>query len=273
MTMPKLAILTASHNRLDSLQRLHRALAAQNVPLDWLHIVVDDASDPPIVEADIGAQPGRLVFRRQATNRGPLVTRNMALELALAQAADLVAFVDDDDTVTPDFFCYIIDMWTNHREVGWYVSRCRFAGSVVPGTRAWPATDGLYDWYDDMQLRRLFGADVMHVVAARRLAGVRFSTWGRYQREWTFLARLAKGGGFHASNRITKISTYSPDGLTLRRRGPAPDLVTCVNYVSKPAVIVLHRPFSLAAWRWLARQLLRFPLRLVLLAVRRGGHA
>ncbi|TDR38603.1 glycosyltransferase involved in cell wall biosynthesis [Tahibacter aquaticus] len=273
MTAPKLGVLTASHNRRDSLQRLHRALAQQDSVLDWLHVVVDDASDPPIAEADIGAQPGRLAFRRNPRNLGPLITRNTALEIALSHAVDLVAFVDDDDTVTADFFCYVRDMWINHRNVGWFVSRCRFTGSTVPGSADWPAADGVYDWYDDMQIRRRFGADVMHVISAQRLAGVRFSTWGRYQREWTFLARLARSGGFYASNRITKESSYSPDGLTLRRRGPAPDLVTCVSYVTKPAIIALHRPFSYTAWRSLARQLIRFPLRLALLALRRLGLA
>ena len=272
MTAPRLAILTASHNRRDSLRRLHRALAQQDCALDWLHVVVDDASEPPIAEADIDAQPGRLAFRRNPRNLGPLLTRNTALEIALAHAADLVAFVDDDDTVTPDFFCYVTNMWTNHHDVGWFVSRSRFT-SEVPGSDVWPAADGVYDWFDDMQLHRRFGADVMHVIAARRLAGVRFSTWGRYQREWTFLARLARGGGFYASNRITKESSYAPDGLTLRKRGPAPDLATCVGYLAKPAVITLHRPFSLTAWRMLGRQLLRFPLRLALLALRRLGLA
>ncbi|MCQ4165475.1 glycosyltransferase family 2 protein [Tahibacter harae] len=272
MKTPRLAILTASYNRRDSLRRLHRALARQACALDWLHVVVDDASDPPITEADVGAQPGRLVFHRNTRNRGPLVTRNTGLDIALAENVELIAFVDDDDTVTPDFFCYVTDMWTNHHDVGWYVSRCRFTGET-PGSAVWPEADGVYDWFDDMQLRRRFGADVMHVVAARRLQGVRFSTWGRHQREWTLLARLARGGGFYATDRITKIATYSPDGLTLRKRGPAPDLATCAGYVAKPAVIALRRPRSLTAWRALARQLVRFPLRLGLLALRRLGLA
>ncbi len=271
MTAPRLGVLTASHNRRDSLQRLHRALEQQDTALDWIHVIVDDASDPPITEADIGAHPGRLAFRRNPRNLGPLITRNIALDIVLSEAVDLVAFVDDDDTVTADFFCYVTDMWKKHENVGWFVSRCRFTGGNLPGSEHWPAADGVYDWYDDMQIRRLFGADVMHVVAARRLVGVRFSTWGRYQREWTFLARLARSGGFYASNRITKVSSYSADGLTLRKRGPAPDLVTCVSYVTKPAIITLRRPFSFAAWRLLARQLIRFPLRLALLALRRLG--
>jgi len=266
---PKLAILTASYNRRESLQRLHRSLVEQDSPLDWLHVVVDDASDPPILESDVGAASGRLVFHRNASNRGPLITRNTGLDLALAHGADLVAFVDDDDTVVPGFFCYVTDMWTNHRDVGWFVSRCRFTGAEVPGTQEWPSKNGIYDWYDDMQLHRRFGADVMHVVCAWRLQGVRFSTWGRYQREWTFLARLARGGGFYADHRITKESTYSPDGITLRKRGPAPDFVTCVSYVTKPAVILSQRPFSARAWSSLLRQLLRFPARLILLGVRR----
>jgi glycosyltransferase involved in cell wall biosynthesis len=211
-----------------------------------------------------------LLFHRHARNRGPLAARNTAIELALSHGADLVAFIDDDDTAAEGFFCYVAQMWRNHREVGWYVSRCRFIGPH-PGTAAWPGRDGLYDWFDDMQLERRFGADVMHVVASSRLRGVRFARWGRYQREWTFLARLARGGGFYASDRVTKESAYAPDGISLSRRGPAPDLATCLNYVSKPAVIAWHRPRSAKAWKALLRQLLRFPLRLALLAAARLG--
>ncbi|MEO8671120.1 MAG: glycosyltransferase family 2 protein [Tahibacter sp.] len=268
-SLPKLAILTASYNRLVCLSRLHRSLHEQNTSLDWIHVVVDDASEPVIEACQLDTTLGRLNFSRNERNVGPLVTRNRAIEKALALSVDLVAFVDDDDYVLPDFFEYVVDMWNEQRSVGWYVSRCRFAGPCNPGTEAWPDADAVYDWFDDMQLQRRFGADVMHVVSATRLAHVRFSTWGRYQREWTFLARLANEGGFFAMNRVTKVSTYSIDGITLSRRGIAPDFVTCWSYVSKPAVIVYHRPGSPLAWVALLRQLIRFPFRIAVLGLNR----
>jgi glycosyltransferase involved in cell wall biosynthesis len=263
---PRIAVVTASYNRLDGLRRLHASLLRQSQCSNWIHVIVDDSSFPELDPHGICDDLRRVHFERNVVNSGPLVTRNRAIDCALAYRADVIAFVDDDDFVTDDFFEYISAMWDAHRDVGWYVSRCKFMGKDFPNYHVWPESDGIYDWFDDMQLDRKFGADVCHVVAARRIQGVRFSSCGRYQREWTLLAKLARQGGFYASNRVTKVSTYSPDGLTLSSRGPAPDLVSCWNFVSKPAILVLNRPQSVRAWKMLLRQAGAFPVRLCSLA-------
>jgi glycosyltransferase involved in cell wall biosynthesis len=245
---------------------LHASLLRQSQSSNWIHVIVDDCSFPELDPRGICEGLERVHFERNVVNSGPLVTRNRAIDSALAYGAEVIAFVDDDDFVVDEFFEYISAMWDAHREVGWYVSRCRFMGKDFPNYHVWPESDGIYDWFDDMQLDRKFGADVCHVVAARRIKCVRFSPHGRNQREWTLLAKLARQGGFYASNRVTKVSTYSPDGLTLSHRGLAPDLVSCWNFVSKPAILVLNRPRSVRAWRMLLRQAGAFPVRLCILA-------
>lgn len=265
---PLLAIVTPTYNRIPGLRKLHESLREQTAPLAWVHVVVDDASDQVVEPTLVTDDASRLHIERSTLNGGPLLARNNAIEVALGYGADLVAFVDDDDFVVEDFFEYVLHVWNKERSVGWYVSRCRFLGEDSPGYHVWPSADGVYDWFDDMQLDRRFGADVCHVVSAARIQRVRFARRGRFQREWTFLARLARQGGFYASNRITKVSSYSPDGLTLSRRGLAPDFISCWNFVSKPAVLVLNRPNSARAWRMLIRQLAALPVRLCLLAVR-----
>jgi glycosyltransferase involved in cell wall biosynthesis len=263
---PRIAVVTASYNRLDGLRRLHASLLRQAQRSNWIHVIVDDNSFPELDPRGICDDLQRVHFERNVVNSGPLVTRNCAIDRALDYGADVIAFVDDDDFVVDEFFEYISTMWNAHRGVGWYVSRCRFMGQDSPNYHVWPESDGIYDWFDDMQLERKFGADVCHVVAASRIKDVRFSSRGRNQREWTLLAKLARQGGFYASNRVTKISTYSPDGLTLNSRGLAPDLVSCWNFVSKPAILVLNRPRSVRAWKMLFRQAAAFPVRLCILA-------
>jgi glycosyltransferase involved in cell wall biosynthesis len=266
---PRLAVLTPSYNRPNGLLRVHESLSRQKVDLEWLHIVVDDASSPLIDPAAIFPDRSRLEFHRNCGNFGPLVTRNIAIECGLRWGADLFAFVDDDDEVADGFFEYISDVWREQRHVGWYVSRCLFGDGQTSNGNPWPETDGIYDWFDDVQLSRRFCSDVMHVVSAERIRNVRFSKFGRYQREWTFLAGLARGGGFYASNRITKIVVYGDDGMTRNTRGPAPDLPTIWNYVAKPLMLVRNRPGSATAWLLLLRQSSLVLPRLILLSAKR----
>ncbi|MDO9472277.1 MAG: glycosyltransferase family A protein [Caulobacter sp.] len=265
---PRLAVITPSYNREAGVRRLYRSLVDQTEELDWIHVVVDDCSPTQPDYSDLTDADPRFIFLRNARNQGPLISRNRAIDVAVANGADLIAFIDDDDYAADTFFDYVKDIWTKHREVGWYISRCAFVGETAPEDRGFPP-DGLYDWFDDMQLRRRFANDVTHVVSTRRLGSIRMAKTGRNQREWTMLAKLARSGGFYASDRVTKIVEYHDAGLTLRPRGIAPDFISCWNYVSKPLTYVINRPTSAVAWTVFAGQLARFPVRLLALAWRR----
>src|SRR5689334_2967553 len=72
---------------------------AQTVP-DLEVIVVDDASDPPIVEALTGVRDERLRVIRHERNRKAPAARNTALRAA---RAPLVSQLDADDTWEPDY--------------------------------------------------------------------------------------------------------------------------------------------------------------------------
>ena len=235
---PRIAVVTATCNRLEGLQRLHRSLSRQTVEVDWLHVLIDDASERRFEASDVGSDPTVLEIHRNAENVGPLISRNTGIDVAQSHGVDLIAFVDDDDYVTEDFFEYLVEEWRSRRNIGWFVSRCRYEGQNIPSCVDWPAEDGLFDWFRDVQVNRVLAGDAMHVVSSERLGTKRFSRLGRFQREWTLLARLAEEGPFYATDRVTKIVAYSSGGLTLQDRGRAPDLISCWNHVSKTAVVL-----------------------------------
>jgi glycosyltransferase involved in cell wall biosynthesis len=267
VTLLKLAVVTPTFNRPEGVLRLLRSLRAEPQIVDWRLIVVDDAST--VTLSDEVRRDAAVIVHRNATNEGPLVSRNRALDIAVKVGADVVAFVDDDDYLAPAFFEYVIRMWTSHRSVGWFVSRCEFVGSVPHHEVVWPLSDGLFDYFDDMQLQRRFVSDVMHVMTVDRIGRIRFSSRGRVRREWTFLSKIARRGPFYASNEVTKVVEYRDDGLTATPQGRAPDLLTCCDYVMKAATIVRARPASFLAWRRLARQIFLLPVRLLFLVASR----
>jgi glycosyltransferase involved in cell wall biosynthesis len=263
MSRPTLAVVTPTFDRPEGVARLLRSLREQSQIIEWTLVLVDDCSSrmlPDEVIRDV-----HVIVHRNARNSGPLVSRNRALDIAAARGVDLVSFVDDDDYVAPRFFEYLVRMWTDHRQVGWFVSRCEFVGAVPHPMIQWPSEEGLFDYFEDMQLDRKFVSDVMHVMTLERIGQTRFATRGRVRREWTFLSRVARGGPFYASNDVTKIAEYRDGGLTATTQGRAPDLVTCFDFVLKAAAIAFARPRSVLAWRRLARQVFLLPARLILL--------
>jgi glycosyltransferase involved in cell wall biosynthesis len=265
-TLPRLAVVTPTFNRHALVERLHKSLLSQAATLDWVHIVVDDGSESDLALSRF-RNSDQVRFVRNNLNRGPLVCRNIAVDIAVREKADLIAFIDDDDYVTDAFFSYVLRIWKEQPEVGWYITRCAYVGQYAPKQQRWPVHDGLYGYARDMQLNPKFTSDVTHVVSIARLGSRRFSRFGVYQREWTLLSKLARDGDFYASHDCFTVREYLETGLTNTKRGRAPDLISVVNYVQKPFTIVTLAPRSIVAWRRFVRQLLAFPIRLLILAV------
>lgn len=258
---PYLGVITATHNRLTSLRRLHASLSRQRISLDWVHVVVDDHSSPAIFPEAICANDAHLVFIANDQNSGPLISRNRALDIAMELNVDMIAFIDDDDDVTEDFFEYIVKCWKDYPDTGWYVTRCIFVGEHAPSYAPWPALEGLYDYARDLQLYPKFYSDMAHVFKAGRIGELRFSTRGRFEREWTLLAQIAKSGGLYASTERYKFVEYLPGGITLAEREPANDPIVIVTYLQKSLLLLRLAPTAPRAWARVIRQLVVLPVR------------
>ena len=272
-TGTRLAIVTATLNRHDLLRRLHESLRNQTVAMDWIHVVIDDCSDTQPQLPTAWPDNTHLLYQRNEQRRGPLISRNIALDLALNANALLIAFVDDDDYVTRDFFSSINAVWRDHPEVGWYINRCQYVGQNTPANQMWPERDGLFDYARDLQLYPKFTSDVLHIVSAARLGDRRFSRYGMYQREWTLLSKLARDGAFYASSKCIVVREYLDQGLTQTSRTRAPDFIGAVNYVQKAAVLLSLAPLSGRAWLRFLRQSAAVPVRLARLLMASASKA
>ena len=86
----------------NQLKRLYQTLLAQEVKPDLL-IFVDDCSP---YEYDESYFEG-VVFRKQKRNCGPATARNVGLEYALSQDAEIIAFTDSDCVLSPGWMSAI----------------------------------------------------------------------------------------------------------------------------------------------------------------------
>lgn len=101
MTAPAITVVVPTHDRASSLVKLVSALEAQDTPLEFEVVVVDDASvDGTWDELKRLATASRLDLRpiRLERNSGAAHARNVGWRAALAP---LIAFTDDDCVPTP----------------------------------------------------------------------------------------------------------------------------------------------------------------------------
>jgi glycosyltransferase involved in cell wall biosynthesis len=91
-----ITVVLTTHDRAELADRALASIRAQSRPVDRV-IVVDDASREPY-----RPQGDDVTVIRCPVNVGVCVARNRALSLA---DTDLVAFLDDDDWLGPDFVC------------------------------------------------------------------------------------------------------------------------------------------------------------------------
>ncbi len=126
----RIMAVVLTHNAPESLDRCLRAIAGQTTPPQGL-LVVDNASDPPVVRAQLPDSIPEVVLLRSDTNGGPAGGYNIALakflELDFAHAWVL------DDDIVPDADC-LERLWVA-------------AGTDLPGAYVFPVshqTDGSF---------------------------------------------------------------------------------------------------------------------------------
>jgi GT2 family glycosyltransferase len=99
---PRVAVVVATHGRVDRLKRLLGALAAQDLPRDEFEVVVVDDASPDgtgalLAEAEAtGTLPLRVLT--QPVCRGPAAARNLGWR---SSGARVIAFTDDDCVPDP----------------------------------------------------------------------------------------------------------------------------------------------------------------------------
>jgi succinoglycan biosynthesis protein ExoM len=110
-----IAICICTCDRAHSLQQLLHALAGMELgsldPSELFFVVVDNRPDGRARAVCDQAQahlPGPLRFAEEP-ERGISFARNRAISTALANGADFIAFIDDDDLPRPDWLVHLVD--------------------------------------------------------------------------------------------------------------------------------------------------------------------
>lgn len=111
---PRVSVLVATHNRPSLLREALQSIAAQTFS-DWEIILVDDGSTPAV---SLDALPIEVQKRTQLIrHESPLrsaAARNTAVRAA---GGEVLAFLDDDDLLAPDFIARALGVLDRHSEV------------------------------------------------------------------------------------------------------------------------------------------------------------
>jgi glycosyltransferase involved in cell wall biosynthesis len=257
----KIGIVTPTFNRPEQLRKLHHSIAGSSSKSDWCHYVVDDGSELDYTEVAsyCSGVSSRLKMKRIA-NSGPLVARNHAIDMALQDGATHLCFIDDDDELLPGSLTCLPEKIDEFPDVVWFMFGSKKESNEVTD---WPATPVFVSWFDDVVLGRKFGSDNLLLISADLVGNTRFSSWGKNQREWTFMLDLAKKQDqlLVCPEKLRKVR-YSPDGLTEQARQKRLSLEQIGNNVHRAYRYWLMRPGSHQLFFNLVGQLLATPLRL-----------
>lgn len=262
----KLAVVTPTYNRPDTLRTLILSFARQDLAEGDSLCIVDDGSD---LSYDIDDMVPDLckdrVFYRRIENSGPLVARNHGMETATTQGATHLLFVDDDDEIAPDAFRKIRERLIAYPDLG--VAYFRSNISPTPG-KGWPPAPTKLSWISDVAEKRRLASDPLCVVASRLVGDCRFSRHGRNQREWTFFACLAKKRDdvmtFPEEGQLVH---YQEDGLSAKAVRKS-TLAGTLNQLHRTAAYLWLKPGSGLLWLRFCRQLAISPVRLSLIGGR-----
>ena len=116
--MPRLSLIVATYNRAEQLLTTLRSVAAQTAPTaEWECVVVDNNSTDDTAarfEEFLSAHPGLPLRRVSETRQGLSWARNRGIA---ETTGDIVAIIDDDERIVPEFIAAYIAFFDAHPSV------------------------------------------------------------------------------------------------------------------------------------------------------------
>jgi glycosyltransferase involved in cell wall biosynthesis len=228
--VPRIAVITPTHNRRDALLRAIDSVRAQSFA-DWEHVVIDDGSTDGTLDALAGIADPRLKVLLLPAWRGANAARNAGIE---ASRAPLVTFLDSDDVFLPERLertvalfdedpRLVLSISSFEHEKGGVVRRISNHGSRLDATG----------------LERAIVADTISVAGsaitvrrqALRQAGMFDETLMRLQ-DRDLLLRLSRHHGAQVLPEVDWIKYTSPDSISRPHAG----------YVEAFAALVARHP-------------------------------
>jgi succinoglycan biosynthesis protein ExoM len=232
---------------LDSLATLTRPPSAE-----LLVVVVDNddgASAAPVLAIPRDALPGRLLAAHEP-RRNIAIARNRCVALALAEGADWLAFVDDDEQVTPG---WLVELLRVQAESGADIVGGTVRNSYAAGVPQWIVDASLPDRRRHPTGSETDGAETSNVLVSARAIGLvpgifdeRFGVTGGSDSLFFLAARRAGARIVWADDAIVH-ETFD------RSRGTVGWLMRRAFRIGNSSVTVARALLPLA--RWLPRRL------------------
>tara|TARA_R110000751_G_scaffold172928_3_gene279381 strand:+ start:94095 stop:94907 length:813 start_codon:yes stop_codon:yes gene_type:complete len=261
--MLKIGFITATYNRPELFERLHRSLAIQGDNAMWCHYVVDDGSraDYSDVFDSLQKLSGNLKTER-ISNSGVLIARNHAMEMAIADACTHLCFMDDDDILLPSSTGRMAECIRRYESRQWFVFPSK--KEETPST-SWPDAPTEMSWFDDIILKQCLGSDNLTVIAASLIGNVRFTTRGRNQREWSFFLELCrKDDRVLVLPYVLREIQYQSDGLTSQTQNGRYKPEQISNSIERALKYWWLRPLSPKLFLQVIKQVGSAPLKLII---------
>jgi glycosyltransferase involved in cell wall biosynthesis len=208
------SVILATRNRSEYLARAVASVRAQSYPT-WELLAVDDGSDDDTYDV-LGAMGDTRIRRFRTSHRGLSAARNHALANV---AGDYVAYLDDDNTMHPDWLRSIVWAFAN-----WPDCDCLYGAMIIAAsTDAEAATRTGMPWlwfvpYDRDRLERENLTDMGAVAHRAGLAEAVFDEELASVEDWDLLLRVARSRDLLALPVVAgTYNTTAPDRLS----GPA----------------------------------------------------
>jgi glycosyltransferase involved in cell wall biosynthesis len=133
--MPKVSVILPTYNRAAMLPKAIESVLAQTFK-DWELLVIDDGStdEPPKVLRDYEKRDSRI---RGITQKNSGICKTRHAGIRAAQGA-LIAFLDDDDTFTPDKLEKQVPYLDSHPGIGMVYSHVEIEGEGPGFSKLWP---------------------------------------------------------------------------------------------------------------------------------------
>jgi len=126
-----ISVVIPTHNRLESLARAVESVLEQSRPIDEI-IIVDNGSEPPVDPERFRRLHGSVLVVRNDVAVGAAAARNMGVAHA---TGDFVAFLDDDDTWTPNKLEFVEDCLASHPDTDVVIHRTGYHVPAGPPSR------------------------------------------------------------------------------------------------------------------------------------------
>jgi len=168
---PKISVIMLTYNRENLVRNAIESVLVQTFK-GFEYIIVDNGSsdESGIIADEYAAKDERIkVIHREKGNIGS--GRNAGLD---AGKGDYIAFVDDDDTIEPDYLEYLYKLITKHNAD---FSICSISGKPFDGIRVMNTVEALEQLY----WRKLYNNQfITKLIKSELFDNIRFSTTAKY---------------------------------------------------------------------------------------------